>query len=324
MNIGLKINKAPLIFVWLGDSMPKWGLISLRINLLTSGVDIYLICTYKLNINIPGIKRINIEDFYQTDNNLKCNNLLRQNTKFRDGFWIKTSERFFILSKYWKIAKMPFFHAEIDNMVFNISRLPCRLEQYGCGVYVPRDSINRGIGSLIYVNSDSLDEFCEDVLSNVKHCSNDMIILGELLINSTNFKSLPTETIFSTKKLWTNLDYKLTGGIFDAASIGQYLFGIDPRNKRLPLSNGFINENCIIDMRKLAFQIDLESGILDIHDKASNCKVNLYNLHVHSKRFDIFQDIDYVNYILLRINSQKSTMLIKPSFNKIFRYLSLK
>ncbi len=56
------------------------------------------------------------------------------------------------------------------------------------------------------------------------------------------------------------------GTIFDAAALGQYLGGVDPRNRPQP-SHGFINESCLFDPRVLKPRMEIGADGLHIHCK---------------------------------------------------------
>lgn len=87
-----------------------------------------------------------------------------------------------------------FFHAELDNLIFNLSTLSQKFDKIGAGLYIPKDSINRCIASLIYVNDIKvIYEFCEYVICNPKKLSNDMLLLGDFSEFNKNVYYLPNE-----------------------------------------------------------------------------------------------------------------------------------
>ena len=56
-----------------------------------------------------------------------------------------------------------------------------------------------------------------------------MSAFGLYAQKSKNFFSLPTESFKENLRLFNTMHPHYTQGIFDAASIGQYCFGIDPK-----------------------------------------------------------------------------------------------
>ena len=88
--------------------------------------------------------------------------------------------------------------------------------------------------------------------------------------------------------------------IFDAAAIGQYLGGIDPRNQ-IGDTRGFINETCFIKYNNYTFfWIINENGLYQPHIFINNNYIKIINLHIHSKNLNKFFG-----------NNPKETKLIK-------------
>ena len=77
-------------------------------------------------------------------------------------------------------------------------------------------------------------------------------------------------------------NFRYYGAIFDAAAIGQYLGGIDPRNKSGD-TRGFINETCVIDYSKFEFIWKIENGLKIPHIVVNNHNYPIINLHIHCK-----------------------------------------
>ena len=248
--------------------------------------------------------------------------------KFRDGFWKKTTERFYVLEQFMSIYEIgSAFHAELDNLVFNIESLYQKFNEYGSGVFSPRDANDRGIASLIYVNHvPSLKCITEFDFRKHKHIKNDMDLLGYLLANNqSNYHSLPTESSLSNENEWNFVDYKYINGIFDAAAIGQYLFGADHRILCQLISfNGFKNENLKIDLNEYQIEINLISGLSRLVYRKDSTAINLYNIHVHSKVFKQINDKRRLKNILNNINSNSFIPIsYKPIGFIVCRFKSL-
>ena len=307
-----------LVYVWIGSELPDWAKLSLQLAKKTSGLEVILLCNHSIGF-VEGISRqYYIEDFYSQPQILLVK-YKHARADFRGGFWIKTIERFFILQQFLtKYSISSFFHAELDNMVFNISLLADKLNLIGYGLFCPRDSFNRGIASLIYVNNaNSLKEFTDLALERLEMDLNDMELLGELLKRSKNYYSLPTEASLSLLKDKQSLDHlpaELIGGIFDAAALGQFLFGIDPRNCNGILFNGFENENKGCNLWRLKYSIDLQHGRAEISQIDGSNITNLYNIHVHSKLFNQLLIDGRINEIIHKIHNSKKTIMTKNIF----------
>ena len=77
--------------------------------------------------------------------------------------------------------------------------------------------------------------------------------------------------------------------IFDAAAIGQYLGGVDPRNAGGANTVGFINETCIFDPScyRYGWQMDSLGRRIPFAMDQGRC-YRLNNLHIHSKALERF------------------------------------
>ena len=290
-----------LIFVWIGSELPFWSTISINLAVKNTKCKVYLLTT-KYNTNISKeCTQVELETFY----NFKESNFQSKNDKFRDGFWIKTTERFFILRDFVKYNNITsFFHAELDNLIFDLSNLNLKLDKIGSGIFTPKDNLNRCIASLIYVNNSVIiNELCDYIISNPEKLSNDMLLLGAFSKYNKNVYFLPNESVLNEYNEIDYINQKEIGGIFDAASIGQYLFGIDPRNSRFPIFNKFINENAKYDLTKCNFEVSIEKN------KAILNGYNLYNIHVHSKIFKKLIISSWLDRIIKRINQKKKSLI---------------
>lgn len=299
-----------LIFIWIGDFLPEWAKIALAINSQKSKCNPILLCNRSIGL-IEGIcPQIFIEDFYNRPQLLKKWYLTSSND-FRNGFWIKSSERFFILNQFLRTYGLTeAFHAEIDNLIFDLTGLNLRLNSMGSGLFCPRDNLKRGIASLIYINNlDALDVL-QNLYENTRFDElNDMLILGKLLSrHHTLFLSLPTENFFSTDIEWATLNQANLGGIFDAAAIGQYLMGIEIRNSYLPTFNGFCNENSGYDLNKLRFSLSTNESSICAKNFLTNVSTKIYNLHIHSKNFYLIRNGKLPD-IISRINKSSKTCI---------------
>lgn len=291
---------------------------ALLMNQNLCGIDSILISNSAAG-RISGLKhQVFLEDFYLPPTALNVR-LAELNPHFRGGFWGKTTERFFVLKQFMdKFSVSACFHAEIDNLIFDISKLAATADTIGRGFFCPRDSVNRGIASLVYLNEkETLTELLSLVVNNSHSLDNDMHLLGHLLQTSATFFSLPTENRFAEQEgtAWTPVNSVSLGGIFDAAAIGQFLFGIDPRNTGPLLFNRFENENSGFDLKALTYEINLSDKSFAVIRKTDGLRVNLYNLHIHSKLFRQLRDADRLSQILNRVNNSQKTLMALNLYN---------
>lgn len=319
-------DESKLVYIWIGKDLPGWAIHAIELSSRYCGIGVGLIASRSVTKKFPMIKTYCLEDFYQRD--IEFENLfLEKNRAFRDGFWLKTLERFLVLEAFvekYKINKI--FHAELDNLIFDISTLNPILDSIGKGFFCPRDSTKRGIGSLIYLNDMSTLKHMNRWFRN-HHGSiqNDMDLLGEMLTHEPGFYSLPTETALGEIGIaeWTYIDKEKTKGIFDAAAMGQYLFGIDPRNTNKVLRNGFTNENILIDFGRLEFRFDNKRQSLFVRYGNEIQWKRCYNLHIHSKIFSKLSSSAWFMQVLEKSNHGKRSLItLNVAHWKLFGIIS--
>jgi len=322
-------DRAPvLVYVWIGGKLPSWSKIALKISQKNANLRIILITSEKCEKVNFIFKQYYLEDFYEKPGELFPEGI-GFNKKFSNGFWLKTTERFHVLEQFMhSYDYQEIFHAELDNLIFDIGNLGSTLDRLGKGVFVPRDAPNRGIASLIYINNvNSLSKVTSFYSNNpnvIAH--NDMEILGSLLANDSEFHSLPTESEYFTKDFNSNgqtIHSHQTAGFFDAASIGQYIFGFDPRNSsNIFMYNCFYNENLHFDFSRVSFELDVDKCVSQMTELESKSSKKLYNIHVHSKLFDLIDNPKTLSRIVERLNNGKRSMLYFNLYN--FFYLNVR
>lgn len=307
------MKKATLIFVWIGKYLPFYAIESLLFAKQNNSSRDVLIClsrkpssTICQRLEKEGIKVFIIEN---EKNKLHLDlNIIKL---FSSDFLINTSLRFVYLDYLIKHLKInEFFHAELDNAVFKLDGLEKKLDQFGDGLFVPRDAKNRAIASLFYCNrTQSLSELIL-LYSKTKPPKNDMDALAIYSCDyPEHFFSLPTESYLMNKKYWNLIDPKNCDGLFDAAAIGQYMLGVDPiHRKGKPSYNLFVNENSKINWNRVIFATDEQKIFLNITNKISD-NYQLYNLHIHSKNWKAFKSLLTNGNILKKLNKGKKSII---------------
>ena len=311
-----------LVFVYLGQSLPSYAIASIKFALIHSKMSVVLISNL---VNPPQFDGSLEHFFYSCDANLE---LVEADKKFRNGFWIKTTQRFFALEEFMKVRQVEkCFHAELDNAVFNISRISLDLDDIGEGIFVPRDHQERAIGSLIYVNSISVfSNFCGFAKSH-NYRVNDMDILASYLRKHPESAfPLPSSPVLTAGGTFRNLEdsrmqrlYEV--GVFDAAAIGQWYFGIDPRNTRRKVTNRFENEKYSADLSDFLLTWDESTSTMFLSSKSQVfTETKLYNLHIHSKIHKKLMQGERFKTII-RLTNEGKTLVIKRNFIGALHYL---
>jgi hypothetical protein len=313
---------APIIFVWIGEFLPHWFDISMSLAAQNNiNRKIILLINYPhQSLNSIASLGSNVEIFnlnIDKSFGIKSNKLL-DNTEF----WVNTSLRFWYLREFSKLHKCThFFHAELDNAIFPLGNLDKTLNDIGRGLFVPRDAADRGIASLIYCNETECLDKLIDIYTGHSHPKHDMDALGIFATKFPEiFYSLPTESFQYNKKMWDLIDPMIVKGIFDAASIGQYLLGVDPKCLAYKTSwNGFINENCKINWNHVSISSDGKRFFLKYDGNFKDYNFPLYNLHVHSKNWQAFESALQNGSLIKRLQRGK-TSIVSGREHLLFSY----
>jgi hypothetical protein len=119
-------------------------------------------------------------------------------------------------------------------------------------IYLPFDTFKRNIASIMFIPS---CDILKNILDNYDFSKNDMENFSIIKNKTGLIKTLPIFPKINTTNEEINFvseNFKDFNLIFDAAAIGQYLGGIDPKNNS---SNtiGFVNETCVIKYNNYKF-----------------------------------------------------------------------
>jgi len=244
-----------------------------------------------LNINITLIDCDDLDD-------INYNNNSKIDKSFRNGFWHLCSLRIFYL--YSCIKKYNFsnvIHIENDVMCYeNFDNIKNKFTENK--VYATFDCNVRVIPGIIYIpNYKAFEPIIENYNFNLNDMENlakfneDIILPLPIFINYKNYK---------ITKLFDKFNC-----IFDAAAMGQYLGGVDPRNQGGD-TRGFINETCLIKYNNITFNwIINENRLYQPFINIDGKYIQIINLHIHSKDLKRFL-----------ANDPKETKLIKILSNE--------
>lgn len=224
------------------------------------------------------------------------------------GFWRVTSERFLYLNDLMvQYGLENVFHLEYDNMLYvNLEEILPLFQQQYAGISATFDNDDRGIAGFIYIRDCKCMQRMAEFFSIHAHGNNDMQLLakyknhaGEQHIDhlpivmpeyvEENCLKSPAGHYASDKTKYCR-HAGLFQSIFDAAALGQYLGGIDPRNG--PSLPGFINESCVFNPSKLSYEWRLDHfGRKIPYALYANRSYRINNLHIHSKKLAQFASL---------------------------------
>jgi hypothetical protein len=287
-------------FVYSGDSFPKYALASIKLAKEFSGMKVHILTNEKNRklIQLLSVNFTAIEDFYDDSYFQIAKTKVLFDKNFRDNFWLKTVERFFILYQFVKLKKInSFFHAELDQLLFGANELVLNIEKTKkSGIFFPFHSHDMAIASVFYCNNiNSLSSMLNTAVYGDAYTS-DMTLMASWAKNNPGLAfSLPT---MATKIIGPNiatpqnvleLSPKDLCGVVDAAQVGQWVGGIDPLNIPItetpktkfvyPSGQYLLSKE---QLEKFNFQINFQENKLNIIYN-NKIKTRIFNLHIHSK-----------------------------------------
>jgi len=251
--------------------------------------NIFVITNNELFHNFDKYKNeIKLIDINTLNESYNYKNKTLVNKTFRNGFWYLTSLRFFYIYEFMKQYKITdVIHLENDVLIYyNCDKILNLFDKKY--VYIPFDTFSRNIASIMYIPN------CETfkiILDNYDFNKNDMENFSNIKQKTNLIKQLPifikSDNLTKEQK-FVSENFNLFSFIFDAAAIGQYLGGIDPRNTSSNNTIGFINETCCIKYNIFKIWFEEQEGIKKPFILIENNKIPIFNLHIHSKNLICF------------------------------------
>jgi hypothetical protein len=209
--------------------------------------------------------------------------------KDREKIFIYSFERFFILRNLMeKYNLQDVFFMEVDNLIYDTPEiwLP-NFSRKEMGYMF--DNTNRGASGICYIKNISvLDKFCMFCMTYIMFHQGFLEEMGALYEFWTQHKDLihyfPTHWSDSTKPQEVQEWYSDYGSVFDAASIGIFLGGMDPFHTNGKVVKGLKGGWSMIDYTGYSFKWESDSSGRNIpYIYTGSDWVRINNLHVHSK-----------------------------------------
>jgi hypothetical protein len=311
------VTQPTLLFVHLGPVLPTWLPTAVRQARLFNACDIVLIAESAALAQAPldsslSVRAVPLEDIGLSDRHKQFRLHSPFDRSFRDGFWTYTSERFFAVDSAMQALELgQVIHLENDVMLYcDLQAILPGLERSFAGIGATFDNDMRCVPGLVYASSAaaiaSLCDFCLDVLGKVRATGqgpslNDMVLLGAYRSRGeASIDHLPIVPPDYPGVLRSPVGHRAAepgrysrhfdalGHVFDAAALGQFMGGVDPRNG--PGSSiGFINESCLFDPRLLRPRMVRDADGRRVPVVATGGgEHRVANLHIHSKNLAAF------------------------------------
>lgn len=247
--------------------------------------------------------------------------------EWRTGFWHYTSARFFVIHSFMeKYGVNNVIHIENDVVLYYNCDDVLTVPLLNSGrIHIPFDSYVRNIASILYIpdastfgqvlshydyskndmynfsvireKTDLIDQFPIFVEESVERSGTDVSDERSGTVSGTCVSGERSGTISGTisgtcvrERAFVSRGWSRFGKyIFDAAAIGQYIGGVDPRNCATD-TRGFINETCVIKYNEEGTIVwKIENGIMKpfLRMKCEK-EIPIFNLHIHSKQLALY------------------------------------
>lgn len=317
-----------VVFVHLGPEIPAYAAVAIRQAARFGATTIHLAAEkaalqrFALPPGLPVVP-VALDGIELTPLHREFRAICPFNRSFRGGFWTFTTERFFFLAALLeKLGLESVIHLENDVMLYTeADALTEKLAELYEGVALPFDNDARAIPGIVFIRRPaSLAALCETIVASLRRNpdprQNDMTLLAAArrVLGPAGVDALPSlpqgyTGPWRSRAGHTTADASLYsrhqaefGCIFDAAAIGQYLGGPDPRNGRrwfhfhkktpsfdAPPRPGFINESALFDASSFtyAWTTDAKDRKIPLMQSGDET-VPIANLHIHCKNLAYF------------------------------------
>ena len=223
------------------------------------------------------------------------------NKAFRQGYWQYVMERFFYYEELMRRENLTnCITMEYDVLVYtDLTALTSKLAATPTCRMV-RDYPKRGHPGFFYIpHADAIGDICKFIQS--RQGTDDMTLLAMYAIeNPIAMNYLPAITEARNKSViprvsknrihtdphpfYLSQDSEYFNTLFDSAVVGQYICGVDPRNKNGQKCTEYINESALYQFTEMPFMWTQINGLWQ--PQLDGCP--LATIHVHSKALSSF------------------------------------
>jgi len=309
-----------ILFVHLGPQLPHWLSGSLYQARIFNDCPIFVAAEARALAHAAISSSLNVTQIALEDTGISENrSIFREispfDRAFRSGFWTFTTERFFVIeSVISQLSLHNVIYLENDVLLYcDLNVLVPKLSALYPAIAATFDNDVRCVPGIMYIRGERamtqlsnciLEELQASMLAEHSTKVNDMALLGALRSRgSDTVDHLPIVPPDYPARLRSpaghvpsdplsySRHFDALQMIFDAAALGQYLGGIDPRNNPLP-TKGFVNESCVFDPRIVGARMitDGSGRRIPVVETASGLH-HVANLHIHSKNPQPFLSI---------------------------------
>jgi hypothetical protein len=288
-----------IVFVHFGSKFPKYLILNLKrtcelfpdflIVLITDSPE-------KLEIGKANFRK---SHFIMNSDYEVLNENLNHPKDFRNNFWFTSLARIYALCDYVALNNVPILHIESDVLIAR--DLP--MDRFVmCDRPIAYTVVGKrsGVASVMWIKNSQAAIYLRDYAAKSAQkdpMTTDMKILGQYQVDFPQrvrvLASFPIANASSYKSLSPQIveDFTYTEnlfeGFFDAADVGRYLLGDDPRNHRgIKLLRRQL-ETSYFSPREIRYVYSETRNFLSTAFGSQN---RFYSLHIHSKDNVVFEE----------------------------------
>lgn len=261
------------------------------------------------------------------------------NSDWRDGFWLKTSERIFAINSFIQNKGLnQFIHLENDIILLSDPSAFIPLLNSDISIAFPFENYQLGCLSFLYISKqESMDELCKR-FNEICHRFpgwSEMRILGEIQAEDSSFinvlPSIPSIDFLQKQYFEKEIEGELLHSgfnfhkaIYDPTAYGFYLGGEDPRNSHFKKILGRDLPTTVIETSGLKWSLrgTKELPELWVSSKSDGEFTQILNLHVHCKDLKTDDDGLY-KWLQKRVEMANNSAWRIPKFATIVFLRSL-
>lgn len=226
-------SNCEIIYFHSGKSLPRHLKTNITHTARRLGRELTLLTDVQVG-NVRGARVVSFTDFFDDRAYQDFKRRAQLPAHFREDFWSKASLRFFVLLQYAKLSSLQkFLHIESDVVLLGEKDLLPILDDHGSGVFYPVISGHLAISSFFYCNSIAALEAFVGSFQRAKVGDSEMEILASFAKQEPAMAyALPNAATFLRQaRVFSEIAPSRMTGVVDAAQIGHWLMGEDPRNR---------------------------------------------------------------------------------------------
>ena len=329
-----------LHYVYIGNKLPQYGVSAIKLAAKYSGMELNFIGNKSLRNSLRPlpVNFIAIEDFYDSSEFNELDGRFERSPEFRNGFWLKTLERFYVIEQFMKYFEVSsIFHAELDQLLFRTDQLSLKIASLNKnGLFIPFHRESEACASVFYCNDRSVIRDFIKFTNDAQSISSEMLLLSSWAESAAhNVYVLPSISseikfdLFNNRMPGELLRKDAIDGIVDALELGQWIGGQDPRNeisaikpktKFVEHGNPYVLDS--LQLETVKFTFDVPSGHLQLSSPLIK-GANVYNLHFHAKAHNwLLKGNKPIEKLLTLANSVNPIMLADARSHQI-KYRSM-